>query len=92
MAENQKMRPTNISRRSVLQGVALAVGATPIILATTYPAASAAKMSQSSVGYRNSPNGSQSCANCMLFIAPSSCKSVEDPISANGWCKIWVKA
>jgi hypothetical protein len=28
----------------------------------------------------------------MLFIAPSSCKSVEDPISANGWCKIWVKA
>ena len=37
MADNQKMRPTNISRRSVLQGVALAVGATPIILATTYP-------------------------------------------------------
>jgi hypothetical protein len=31
MAENQKMRPTNISRRSVLQGVAFAVGATPII-------------------------------------------------------------
>lgn len=90
MADNQKWS-TNISRRSVLQGVTCAV-VTPIILATTYPAASAAKMSQSSVGYRNSPNGSQSCANCMLFIAPSSCKSVEDPISANGWCKIWVKA
>ena len=92
MADKQKLWSTNISRRSVWQGVTYAVAATPIILATTYPAASAAKMSQSSVGYRDSPNGSQSCANCMLFIAPSSCKSVEDPISANGWCKIWVKA
>ena len=91
MADNQKWS-TNISRRSVLQGVTCAVVATPIILATTYPAASAAKMSQSSVGYRDSPNGNQSCANCKLFVAPSSCKSVEDPISANGWCKIWVKA
>jgi hypothetical protein len=92
MADNQKLWSTNISRRSVWQGVAYVVAATPIILGTTYPAASAAKMSQSSVGYRDSPNGNQSCANCKLFVAPSSCKSVEDPISANGWCKIWVKA
>ena len=89
MSESQKMRPTNISRRSVLQGVAFAVGATPIILATTYPA-SAAKMSQASAGYRNSPKGGQSCANCKLFIPPSSCTLVEGPISAHGWCRLWV--
>ena len=89
MAENQKMWPTNISRRSVLQGVAFAVGATPIILATTYPA-SAAKMSQASAGYRNSPKGSQNCANCKLFVPPSSCTLVEGPISPRGWCRLWV--
>jgi hypothetical protein len=91
VADNQKMWSTNISRRSVWQGVTYAVAATPIILATTHPVF-AAKMSQSSVGYQNSPNGSQSCANCKLFIAPSSCQSVEGPVTAAGWCKIWVTA
>ena len=89
MSESQKMRPTNISRRSVLHGVAWAVGATPIILATTYPA-SAAKMSKASAGYRNSPNGSKNCANCKVFVPPSSCTLVEGPISPRGWCRLWV--
>ncbi|MGA7545547.1 MAG: high potential iron sulfur protein [Methyloceanibacter sp.] len=91
MADKQKLWSTNISRRSVWQGVTYAVAATPIILGTTHPAF-AAKMSQSSVGYQNSPNGNQSCANCKLFVAPSSCISVESPVSADGWCKIYVKA
>ena len=51
----------------------------------------AAKLTQASVGYQNSPKGDQSCSNCALFMAPLSCKTVEDPISANGWCKIWAK-
>ena len=89
MSESQKTRPTNISRRSVLEGVAWAVGAAPIILATTYPA-SAAKMSQASAGYRNSPNGSKNCANCRVFVPPSSCTLVEGPISPRGWCRLWV--
>jgi len=88
MADKQKVS-TGLSRRSVLQGVTCAVAATPIILATTYPA-SAAKMSRSSAGYRNSPKGNQSCANCKLFIPPSSCKLVEGPVSARGWCRLWV--
>jgi hypothetical protein len=50
----------------------------------------AAKMSKASVAYQNSPKGSQNCANCKLFISPASCKLVEGPISANGWCKLWV--
>lgn len=91
MAGKQNLWSTNISRRSVWQGVTYAVAATPIILATTHPAF-AAKMTQSSVGYQNSPNGGQSCANCKLFIPPSSCSSVEGPVSAGGWCKIYIKA
>jgi hypothetical protein len=25
-----------------------------------------------------------------LFIPPSSCRLVEGPISAHGWCRLWV--
>ena len=84
-----RKRQSEVSRRSVLQVVAC-VGAAPIFLSSTR-SAFAAKMSQASVGYQNSPKGSQSCGNCALFIPPASCKSVEDPISADGWCKIWTK-
>jgi High potential iron-sulfur protein len=79
-----------VSRRSVLHGVACAAGAAPILLVST-DSAWAAKLTQASVGYQNSQKGDQSCSNCALFVPPSSCKTVEDPISANGWCKIWVK-
>jgi hypothetical protein len=88
--KNNKLWQLEMSRRTVLQGAAIAAGTVPIVLATAEPAL-AAKMSQSSVGYQGSPKGSQSCGNCALFVAPSSCKNVEGPVSASGWCKIWVK-
>lgn len=77
-----------MSRRSLLQ-VAAAAGAIPVLALGARPAA--AKMSQSGVGYQDSPHGASNCANCKLFEAPSSCKTVDGTISANGWCKIWVK-
>jgi hypothetical protein len=89
MGDNNKIWSVNVSRRSVLQGATIAVVASPTILAKVNHAA-AAKMSQASVGYRNAPNGSQSCANCRLFVAPSSCQAVQGPISPKGWCKIYV--
>jgi len=78
-----------MSRRTVLQAVA-AVGAVPALMMATAPAS--AKMSQVAVAYQNSPHGAANCANCKLFIAPSSCKSVVGVVSPNGWCKIWAKA
>jgi hypothetical protein len=89
MADNPKKGPMNISRRTVLGGVASAVAATPIMLTTTHPV-SAKKLSKAAVAYRAKPNGNQSCANCRLFIPPSSCVSVEGPVSPGGWCNIWV--
>jgi len=79
-----------LSRRSVLQGVAYAatVGTTLAGLANQ---AAAAKLSQKAVAYQEGPKGSHSCANCNLFQAPSSCKSVDGAISPNGWCNIWVQ-
>lgn len=77
-----------MSRRSLLQ-VAAAAGAIPVLALGARPAA--AKMSQSGVGYQDSPHGASNCGNCKLFEAPASCKTVDGTISANGWCKIWVK-
>jgi hypothetical protein len=87
--EIEKKSPAVMSRRSLLQ-IAAAAGAVPVLALGASPAA--AKMSQSGVSYQDSPHGSSNCANCKLFIAPSSCKTVEGTVSPNGWCKIWVKA
>jgi len=90
MTDKLKPWSAEVSRRSVLRVAVCAAAAAPIMLAATSPAL-ASKMSKSAVGYKGSPKGSQKCSNCALFIAPSSCKSVEGPVSPNGWCKIWVK-
>ena len=43
------------------------------------------KMSKVAAAYRAS-DGSQSCAQCSLFIAPDSCQVVQGQVSANGTC------
>ena len=78
------MRAKNRSRRKILQlfgaaGAMLGLGATT----------AQAKSSQTAVGYRDSPSGRQSCANCSWFEAPSGCGIVRGPVSARGWCRLW---
>ena len=74
-----------ISRRNIMRGLA----AVPLIgiAATT---AQAAKLSQKSVAYQESPKGSQSCDTCKLFQAPNACAQVNGNINPHGWCNIWV--
>jgi len=86
----QKLLSVELSRRCLLQRVACAAG-TAAVLGASNNMANAGKMTQGSVGYKGSPNGSEDCSNCRLFQAPSSCKSVEGTVSASGWCRIWVK-
>jgi hypothetical protein len=80
-------RTPKISRRSAMQALSFAVVAAPVMLATR---SALAKMSQESATYQNSPKGNQNCANCKLFVPPSSCTLVEGLISPQGWCKFWV--
>lgn len=88
---NQSDKQQNpISRRTLLRSAA-AIGAAPILLAAAGPS-DAAKVSKASVQYRNSPHGSEKCANCALFVRPSSCKTVAGRVSPHGWCMIWSKA
>jgi hypothetical protein len=91
MMERRRVLSVELSRRCLLQRVVCAAG-TAAVLVVSVNVANAGKMTQASVGYKGSPNGSENCGNCRLFQAPSGCKSVEGSVSANGWCRIWVKA
>ena len=77
-----------ISRRRLLNN-AHCVAATAALLGTTM-SAQAAKLPQKAAGYMNTPNGTAHCSLCAQFQAPSSCKSVEGPISAQGWCSLYL--
>jgi hypothetical protein len=80
-----------VSRRTILNRVACAAAAAPVIAAVvTTRDAWAAKMSQSAAKYQDTPKGDQRCDNCALFQAPEGCKSVSGTIKPEGWCKIWV--
>ena len=77
-----------ISRRHLLSN-ARGAAATAALLGTPI-AAQAAKLPQKAAGYMNAPNGTAHCGLCTQFQAPSSCKSVEGPISAQGWCSLYL--
>jgi hypothetical protein len=64
-------------------------GGTAVIGTST--AAYAAKVSQKIVKYQDTPKGDQRCDNCELFEAPSSCKNVDGPVAAQGWCIVYRK-
>src|SRR5664280_3507928 len=83
-----------ISRRQVLTIAAGAAGASvtgaATVIGTSTPA-QAAKVSQASVKYQDTPKGEQRCENCIQFEAPSTCKTVDGTVAAQGWCMVYAK-
>jgi hypothetical protein len=82
-----------ISRRKVLTvaaGAAGAISGVATIVGTSTPAL-AAKASQKSVKYQDTPKGVARCENYTLFEPPNSCKTVEGTVSPDGWCMVYVK-
>jgi hypothetical protein len=51
--------------------------------------AAAGKIEQKIAGYQDHPQDSHSCAICLHFTPPGSCKLVDGQISPNGWCKLF---
>jgi hypothetical protein len=80
----------SVSRRRVLQG-GVGVGAVVLGVATTASAQVAKKASHASAGYQETANAGKSCGTCRQFQAPSSCVTVESPISSGGWCRLYAK-
>ena len=89
MSATSKIPSHAISRRIVLlHSAGCAAGAAALLLPLKQ---AAAKMSQPSVAYQDSPKGDQECSNCSLFQEPNACTLVDGEISPKGWCKFWVK-
>jgi hypothetical protein len=80
-----------ISRRQVLTiatGASVTGGVTVIGISTP---ARAAKVAQQTVKYQDTPKGEQRCENCLQFEAPSTCKTVDGMVAAQGWCLVYAK-
>ena len=79
-----------VCRRSLLKSVPMIAGA--IISATAFPESVFAqtKITHELSKYQDQPNNGQQCSTCVQFEPPSSCKTVESPISPNGWCQLYV--
>ena len=85
-----RVQTSALSRRTILlRGVACTAGAAALLAPVSR--AKAAKVSQTAVGYQNSPKGDQQCSNCAQFQPPNACNFVDGNISPSGWCQIWAK-
>ena len=94
MIDLPKFRSGGLSRRSILRNVGFAAGGAAVfgtIMTKNRMAAAQTKVSQTVVGYQDTPHDAQRCDNCLQFEPPSSCKVVEGKISPSGWCKVYVK-
>jgi hypothetical protein len=77
-----------ISRRTMLTGTALALGAAAAVNVVSQTAAQE-KNSQADAKYQTTPKGDQRCDNCVNFQPPNACKFVQGDISPNGWCQLF---
>jgi hypothetical protein len=86
--------PSNLSnkglcRRSLLKSVPVVAGAIISTNAMTQTLFAQQKLAHDVAKYQDQPNNGQQCSGCTQFVAPASCKVVEDPISATGWCQLF---
>jgi hypothetical protein len=77
-----------ISRRVVLTGTALALGAVASGVAATRVSAQQ-KVSQADAKYQGTPKDGQQCDACVQFQAPNACKLVDGNIAPGGWCQLF---
>ena len=77
-----------VSRRVVLTGTALGLGAAVAAVAVSQAAAQQ-KISQADAKYQTTPKGDQRCDGCVNFQLPNACKFVEGEISPSGWCQLF---
>jgi hypothetical protein len=49
-----------------------------------------AKLTHEAAKYQDQPKDGLQCSACLHFVEPASCKLVEDPIAAAGWCQLFM--
>jgi hypothetical protein len=85
---NGRYECRTVSRRMLLTGTVLALGAAAATSAISQAAAQQ-KISQAEAKYQNTPKDGQRCDGCVNFEAPNACKFVQGDISASGWCQLF---
>lgn len=78
-----------LGRRAMLRRAALVAAVAPLLGLGAKESFADEKMSQKDAEYQPTPKGGQSCATCLQFMPPSSCKLVKGKISPQGWCSFW---
>ena len=78
-----------ICRRSVLKSVPVIAGAIISTNAIAQNLFVQTKLTHEAAKYQDHPKDGQQCSNCLQFVAPASCKVVEDPITPSGWCLLY---
>ena len=86
---DSRFHALDLSRRQLLRHATLVVGAAAAIALTAAPAAAGSKFSQKMAQYQPTPNGAQSCANCVQFQPSAACKVVDGTVGASGWCMLY---
>ena len=81
MTDEQRFK---LSRRAVL---GMGAGVFAALIPVTVGAQ--AKIPPKLVKYQEKPKGPQECDNCLHFVPPSSCKTVEGKINPKGWCQLY---
>jgi High potential iron-sulfur protein len=79
-----------ICRRSLLKSVPIMAGVIISTNAVAQNLLAQAKLTHEAAKYQDHPKDGQQCSNCVQFVAPASCKVVEDPIAASGWCQLFM--
>ncbi len=86
---NEEMNESpRLSRRGVLTGTALVLGAAASVLALPRAAAQQ-KLSQADAQYQKTPKDGKHCGACANFKPPNACQFVEGAIGSNGWCQLF---
>jgi hypothetical protein len=78
-----------MSRRAVLTGAALSLGAAAVT-AVVSQAAAQQKISQADAKYQTTPKDDQRRDRCVSFQPPNAGKLVQGDISPNGRCQLFV--
>jgi hypothetical protein len=78
-----------LCRRSLLKSVPVIAGAIISTSAIAESAVAQTKITHEAAKYQDSPKDGQQCSGCVQFVAPASCKVVEDPVASSGWCQLF---
>ena len=76
-----------VCRRSVLKSIPMIAGALISANAVAQNLFAQAKLSHDAAKYQDHPNNGQQRSGGVQFVAPASCKVVEDPVAASWWCQ-----